>query len=115
MERIARLGRGVGIALVVLGTSALVVVGLLTGACSRSPSPGYCFRPGICYDATPDGSTVYSCPHGDAFAEGTCPSALRVGRCETATRSVYLYAPLHGILPPDCASIAGPGARYVRE
>ncbi len=99
-------------ALVGAGVSALVVVGLLTGACSGSHPRGNCWRPGICYYTDSDGEPLYACPQGERFEVAQCPTTLRVGACVTPHRTVYLYAPLHGILPPDCEAIAGPGATY---
>ena len=102
-------------AFALMGTGALVVVGLLTGACSTSQPRGNCWRPGLCYYTSTSGEALFSCPHGERFAEGECTTTLRVGGCVTPTRTVHLYAPLHGLVTPDCESLAGPGAQWVRQ
>lgn len=104
-----QLGSGATKALVVVMTSALVVVGLLNGACSSTPPSGHCWRPGLCYEV----ASSESCERSESFSEGDCSTTLRVGACVGADEHrVYLYAPLHGLLPPDCTRFVGAGARY---
>lgn len=106
------LGEWGGKALVVLVTSALVIVGLLNGACSTTPPSGHCWRPGVCYEV----SSASSCDGTESFSEHECSTILRVGTCVAPDgRRVYLYAPLHGLLPPDCERFAGAGAVFERD
>jgi hypothetical protein len=110
------LGRGMKVAIEVLGVSALVIVGLLNGACGSGgasyveiPPPGHCWWPGRCREVP----SAASCTSSETFDEGSCGTTLRVGACVASDGSrTYLYAPLHGLFAPDCAGISGPGARY---
>ena len=94
------------------GTSTLVIVGLLNGACGSAPQAGHCWSPGVCHDV----SSSSSCGSNESFSEGVCSSSLRVGACVAANGDrVYLYAPLHGLLAPDCARFVGLGGHYVPD
>src|SRR4051812_33963728 len=101
------LTRGAQIAIEALVTSALVVLGLLNGACGSSsqsyvdmpPQQAHCWRPGRCREV----STPSDCSSSETFDEGVCGTSLRVGACVAADGSrTYLYAPLHGLFDPDC-------------
>jgi hypothetical protein len=106
------LAHGSKAATVVL-TSAAIIVGLLNGACGGGgfyvEPPGHCWRPGVCREV----SNRALCSSGETFEDGDCATMLRVGDCVRPDGStVHLYAPLHGILTPDCESLAGAGAHY---
>jgi hypothetical protein len=115
VKRVGSYGRGVMWSVLGLALSALVAVGLLTGACSSSQPRGNCFRPGVCYYTSPAGEPLYSCSRGDHFAVGECGMELHIGACVSQTQTVHLYAPLHGLGTPDCTAIAGPGYHFVRD
>lgn len=107
-------------AIEVLGVSALVMVGLLDGACGTSGGssyveerpPGHCWTPGQCREVP----TSAACTADESFDEGSCGTTLRIGACIASDGSrTYLYAPLHSLFAPDCAAISGAGAHYESE
>lgn len=107
-----RMGRGVRTTIAIAFTSALVVVGLINGACTTTPPSGHCWRPGACYEV----SSSSDCGANESFDVGPCTDVLRVGTCVGASgQTLHLYAPLHGLLPPNCERLMGPGAHYQPE
>ena len=105
-ETLSREARAV---LTVVVTSVAVVVLLLNGACGHGPSVYHCYRPGICYEV----SSPESCASNESSGSEGCSSLMRVGSCVAPDgHDVHLYAPLHGLLPPDCDAYTGPGSTY---
>lgn len=113
VEAWRRLDARVRDALVVLGTAALVALLLLNGACSSTPMERHCWQPGRCrvIDGYDEG-----CSAGESMDTGPCPTAWRVGSCVAPDGDrIYLYAPLHGLLPPNCERVDGSGSVFVPE
>jgi len=109
IARLALFGAGA------LAISALVIVGLLNGACGSSsssvpsPPPGRCTQRGVCFDHVDSVSRVRSCNPPWEFSEDECPADDRIGYCTSSTSDIHVYGygvPLHG-RPPDCRALMG--------
>jgi hypothetical protein len=107
------MGEGARTTVTVLVTSALVVLGLLNGACGSSDPSGHCWQPGACREV----NSASSCDAGESFELHDCSRTLRVGTCVGLDgHEVHLYAPLHGLLlTPRCEHFTGPSSTFQRE